>query len=258
MPGSLDAYYQETGRAGRDGDPADCVLLFDLNDRRIQQFFLAGRYPSVELAQRLYDTLVARCKDAPQGATFVELRDALPEVGRGKLEVALGMLVDAHIATRDRQRRYRLRARDGARDSAHDAVAKAAAQFEAMSVRDKETLQQMIDYAQSGQCRWRTILAYYGDTPSMQRCGVCDNCLSPPQIAPVERSIAVGDTLLDAQGSSGSLKSPPWSPGDAVRVPRFGAGEVALASGEQVAIVFPDGRTRTFMSSYVKAARRAA
>jgi ATP-dependent DNA helicase RecQ len=258
MPGSLDAYYQETGRAGRDGDPADCVLLFDLNDRRIQQFFLAGRYPSVELAQRLYDTLVARCKDAPQGATFVELRDALPEVGRGKLEVALGMLVDARIATRDRQRRYRLRARDGARDSAHDAVAKAAAQFEAMSVRDKETLQQMIDYAQSGQCRWRTILAYYGDTPSMQRCGVCDNCLSPPQIAPVERSIAVGDTLLDAQGSSGSLKSPPWSPGDAVRVPRFGAGEVALASGEQVAIVFPDGRTRTFMSSYVKAARRAA
>ncbi|WP_121324481.1 ATP-dependent DNA helicase RecQ [Paraburkholderia sp. RAU2J] len=256
MPGSLDAYYQETGRAGRDGEPADCVLLFDLNDRRIHQFFLAGRYPSVELAQRLYDTLAGRCKEAGEGATFVELKDALPDVGRGKLEVALNMLVDARIVARDRQRRYRLRARDGARDSAHEAVAKAAGQFEARSVRDKETLQQMIDYAQSGQCRWRVILAYYGDTPSMRRCGVCDNCLSPPQIAPVERSITVGDALVDAEVANGASKPQPWSPGDAVRVPRFGSGEVALVSGEQVAIVFPDGRTRTFMASYVRAARR--
>ncbi|MFM0175854.1 ATP-dependent DNA helicase [Paraburkholderia sediminicola] len=259
MPGSLDAYYQETGRAGRDGQPADCVLLFDLNDRRIQQFFLAGRYPSVELAHRLYDTLAARCKGAPQGVTLAELKVALPEAGGGKVEVALGMLVDARIAGRDRQRRYRLRARDGAQASAHDAVAKAAAQFEALSVRDKETLQQMIDYAQTGQCRWRAILAYYGDTPSMQRCGVCDNCMTPPQIAPAGESIAAGDALHAtdaADAANRSSKAQPWSPGDAVRVPRFGAGEVALASGEQIAIVFPDGRTRTFMSDYVKAARR--
>jgi ATP-dependent DNA helicase RecQ len=92
MPGSLDAYYQETGRAGRDGQPADCVLLFDLSDRRIQQLFLAGRYPSVELAQRLYDTLAARCNEAPVGVTLAELRRALPDVGRAKLEVTLGIV----------------------------------------------------------------------------------------------------------------------------------------------------------------------
>jgi ATP-dependent DNA helicase RecQ len=52
-----------------------------------------------------------------------------------------------------------------------------------------------------------------------------------------------------------SRKPRVWTPGDAVRVPRYGAGEVALASGEQVAVQFPDGSTRTFLASYVRAGR---
>ena len=45
MPSGLDAYYQESGRAGRDGEPARCTLLFLHSDKAVQQFFLAGRYP---------------------------------------------------------------------------------------------------------------------------------------------------------------------------------------------------------------------
>jgi ATP-dependent DNA helicase RecQ len=258
MPGSLDAYYQETGRAGRDGEAADCVLLFDLNDRRIQQFFLAGRYPSAELAQRVYDTLTARVAEEPKGVTLAALKDALPDVGAGKLEVALNMLVDARVAGRDRQRRYRLRTREGGGESARDTIAKAAAQFEQMSAHDSETLQQMIDYAQTGQCRWRAILDYYGDTPAAERCGVCDNCVNPPQIDVAPDAIVAKESSAD-EAAARKQKEPRkpriWAPGDAVRVPRYGAGEVALASGEQVAVQFPDGSTRTFLASYVRAGR---
>ena len=46
LPASLDVYYQESGRAGRDGEPADCILLFQRRDRGLQRFFMAGRYPT--------------------------------------------------------------------------------------------------------------------------------------------------------------------------------------------------------------------
>ena len=44
MPGSLEAYYQEAGRAGRDGGPSRCTLLFNIQDRRTHRYFIGGRY----------------------------------------------------------------------------------------------------------------------------------------------------------------------------------------------------------------------
>ncbi len=57
MPGTLEAYYQEAGRAGRDGLPSDCVLLHAFRDRFTHEFFIKGSYPERALVERVYSAL---------------------------------------------------------------------------------------------------------------------------------------------------------------------------------------------------------
>jgi ATP-dependent DNA helicase RecQ len=81
MPGTLEAYYQEAGRAGRDGRPSTCVLLHAFQDRFTHEFFIKGAYPDRKLVETVYETLRRHSDD--EGVVQLEL-SALPALVAGR------------------------------------------------------------------------------------------------------------------------------------------------------------------------------
>ncbi len=169
LPASLDVYYQESGRAGRDGELAECLLLFQRSDRNLQRFFMAGRYPTADEFVTMIGALRAASFAGPIG--LEDIRKLTPEIAASKLRVMLAALKQQGVLAERRNARYELR--PALRSTAIESL---AAAYENRRQCDQSRLEQMVIYAQTALCRTRILLHALGETVEWSQCGLCDNC----------------------------------------------------------------------------------
>jgi ATP-dependent DNA helicase RecQ len=243
LPANLEAYYQESGRAGRDGGDADCTLLYFQDDKRVQQFFLVKHYPSANDLKMLYEVVRTL---SPQKPTTADIEGAVEELAPSKLKVCLKLLKDGKLLRQNRKLEFLV----GSAEPAAALFEQLAGLYASKQERDREALEQMVGYAVSGFCRWKVLLDYFGDqVEGFENCCKCDNCRHPPQVLADQ----IRDDEFDRDVPAPD-PGPRFDPGTLVRVPKFDLGTVLSVAGDQVTIAFPDQSTRTFLADFVTTA----
>jgi DNA topoisomerase-3 len=165
LPGSLEAYYQEMGRAGRDGAPARAVLMHAYADRFTHDFFFDRDYPDVSVLESIYARLAAEARPKEMVQSLVRIDPDVFDKALEKLWIHGGAVVDAAENLKRGAESWR-------------------ELYVAQAEHKLAQIELVIRYTQSSGCRMLGLVRHFGDYADVQqRCGICDFCAPDESIA---------------------------------------------------------------------------
>jgi ATP-dependent DNA helicase RecQ len=196
VTGSVEAYYQEAGRAGRDGEPAHCLLLFNYGDKGIHEFFMENFYPLRTEVLRIWKYL----SDLGTGTHNVDADQISRDLGRAGakihsfgVESSLRLLQGGgHIESSGQ----------GLAVLDETPIAEVNVDWDAIEHRRSlanEQLGNMLQYASASGCHQAELLEYFNSEPSFgESCGNCDACSGMPDYVEeseeaLQKTVATGE-----------------------------------------------------------------
>jgi ATP-dependent DNA helicase RecQ len=214
---SLDSYYQEIGRGGRDGKPAEAVLFHGPADLGLRRF-LSGSAPDVEALAQVFEVVDATLRPL--------LRLEIAEVtglSRNLVNRCCSLLEQANVLRFDSRNRVRTTAATDTEQAVAGAVAVAGTRRQV----EQSRLDMMREYAETQGCRRQFLLSYFGEE-LREPCGNCDTCAS-------------GTAEVNHFDTADS----PFAINERVVHDEFGAGVVLRFEGDRIVVRFDDVGYRT-------------